>query len=51
MRVLKPIVAEVSPNLYTAAQRANMTPAEQNQAYAVLMAQLTEARRRRKGRP
>jgi hypothetical protein len=30
MRVLKPIVAEVSPNLYTAAQRANMTPAEQN---------------------
>jgi hypothetical protein len=30
MRVLKPIVAEVSPNLYTAANRANMTPAEQN---------------------
>ena len=30
MRVLKPIVAEVSPNLYTAAQRANMSPAEQN---------------------
>lgn len=28
-----------------------MTPAEQNQAYAVLVAQITEARRRRQGHP
>ena len=31
MRVLKPIVAEVSPNLYSAAMRANLNPTEQNQ--------------------
>jgi len=31
MRVLKPIVAEMSPNLYSAAQRANLLPEEQNQ--------------------
>lgn len=31
MRVLKPVVAEVSPNLYSAAMRANLNPSEQNQ--------------------
>ena len=31
MRVLKPIVAEVSPNLYSAAMRANLNPTEQSQ--------------------
>ena len=31
MRVLKPIVAEVSPNLYSAAMRANLNPSEQSQ--------------------
>ncbi len=31
MRVLKPIVAEASPNLYSAATRANLLPEEQNQ--------------------
>ena len=31
MRVLKPIVAEVSPNLYSAAMRANLNPNEQSQ--------------------
>jgi hypothetical protein len=31
MRVLKPIVAEMSPNLYSAAQRANLLPEEQSQ--------------------
>ena len=31
MRVLKPVVAEVSPNLYSAAMRANLNPSEQSQ--------------------
>ena len=31
MRVMKAIVAEVNPTLYTAAQRANLSPKEQNQ--------------------
>ena len=31
MRVLKPIVAESLPNLYSAASRANLIPEEQNQ--------------------
>ena len=31
MRVLKPIVAESLPNLYSAASRANLVPEEQNQ--------------------
>jgi hypothetical protein len=31
MRVLKPIVAETLPNLYSAASRANLAPGEQNQ--------------------
>ena len=30
-RVLKPIVAEVNPNLYQAATRANMPPEQQTQ--------------------
>lgn len=31
MRYLKPVVAEVSPNLYTAAKTANLEPAQMNQ--------------------
>ena len=31
MRYIAPVVAEANPNLYSAAQRANLSPAERNQ--------------------